>query len=88
MNLSLIETDILMAVASKEDRYHEEAVNLLRRKGLKLSPYSLLELDLLIKSGEIDVDVGQFYRGLSELLKYYGIRVVLPSRFTWRRLGI
>ncbi len=46
--------------------------------GMKVTSF-LLELDLLIKSGEIDVDVGQFYRGLSEPLKYYGIRVVLPS---------
>lgn len=75
----LIETDILLAVASKEDKYHDEAVNLLGRKGLKLSPYSLLELDLLIKSGVLDVDIELFYKGLSELLKYYGIRIALPS---------
>jgi len=38
---------------------------------VKISPYSLIELNLLLKSGEIIVkDIVAFYDILSELLKY------------------
>jgi len=38
---------------------------------VKISPYSLIELDLLLRSGEILVkEVTAFYDALNELLKY------------------
>ena len=69
----MIETDILLALISPKDRHHTDAVTLL--DGLlgevKISPYSLIELNLLLKSGEILVkDIPAFYDILSELLRY------------------
>ncbi|MGQ9723380.1 MAG: hypothetical protein ACUVXA_18910 [Candidatus Jordarchaeum sp.] len=53
----LIETDILLALTSPEDRHHIEAIKLLDKfiGEIQLSPYSLIELDLLLKSGEISL---------------------------------
>ncbi|MBS7637678.1 PIN domain-containing protein [Candidatus Bathyarchaeota archaeon] len=62
-----------MALISHEDIHHNDAVGLI--DGLHgeawASPYSLMELDLLLKSGKIIVrDVLAFYDALGELLKY------------------
>ncbi len=82
-----METDLLLALASKGDRHHRKAVDLIRENKLKLSPYSLLELDLIIGSKGIDVDVSRFYRSLDSLLEYYGVMVLTPSpkhfRLAW-----
>ena len=47
----LIETDILLALISPEDKHHVEIIKLLDNfvGELQLSPYSLMELDLLLK---------------------------------------
>ena len=62
-----------MALISPKDRHHADVVKLL--DGLlgevKISPYSLIELNLLLKFREIIVkEVTCFYNVLSELLKY------------------
>ena len=50
--MALIETDFLLALASKDDVHHNEIIKLIKLiKPLKLSPYSLMELDLIILSG-------------------------------------
>ena len=47
---------------------------------MQLSPYSLIELNLLIRSKEIIVrDVRAFYTALSSLLEYRGVNL-LPSK--------
>ncbi|MEX2751096.1 MAG: hypothetical protein Q6366_004330, partial [Candidatus Freyarchaeota archaeon] len=53
----IVETDILLALISREDKHHTEVVKLLDKFAgeIQLSPYSLIELDLLLKSGEIIV---------------------------------
>ena len=62
-----------MALISPEDRNHANVVRLLDSLlgEVKISPYSLIELDLLLRSGEILVkEVTAFYDALNELLKY------------------
>ncbi len=67
-------------MASREDRYHEETVKLVKEKsGLVLSPYSLLEIDLIIRSGSLEINAEAFYESLNDLLEYYGIEVIKPS---------
>lgn len=76
----IIETDILVALASKTDKHHSEAKNIVSRlKSIKLSPYALIELDLLISSKLIIVKLPDFYERLNDLLMYYNISV-LPQR--------
>jgi len=77
----------LLALISPEDRHHADVVRLL--DGLlgevKISPYSLIELNLLLKSGEIIVKkVTDFYDALSELLKYREIST-FPTKPEYHR---
>ena len=76
----LIETDVLIASLDNSDPNHDEARELIaEKKRLALSPYSLTELDLLIRSGSIKVkDYVMFWRKLEEMLNHYGIIVVKP----------
>lgn len=69
----LVETDILLALVSPKDKHYAKVVSLLDNLigEVRLSPYSLIELNLLIKSGEIVVkEVVSFYNTLSELVRY------------------
>ncbi|MDW8004350.1 MAG: PIN domain-containing protein [Thermofilaceae archaeon] len=78
----LIETDVLLSLISPEDRNHSRTVKLIEdfASQLKLSPYSLVELDLLVRSGKIVVkSVTAFYVALNELLKYKMIQVYAPK---------
>lgn len=78
--MALIETDLILALASSTDKHHKEAVKLIKKvKPLKLSPYALIELDLLILSGKLKAEIPEFYRGLSEVLSYYGLEVISPT---------
>ena len=75
----LIETDILLALISREDKHHADAVTLLDGVlgGSRLSPYALIELDLLLRSGEIIVrEVMSFYTALSTFFKYRNIALL------------
>jgi len=75
----LIETDIILAVASPRDKNHETALKALRiLKPLLLSPYSLVELDLLVSSGRIKVALPDFYWALESLIAYYSINLPSP----------
>ncbi len=79
--MKLIETDMLIAVASIGDRYHEKAVNAVKGTygHLCISPYALVELDLLIQSGKITVkDRHRFHESLAELIDYYDIELLQP----------
>lgn len=76
----LIETDVILALASSTDKHHNEAVKIVKSvRPLRLSPYTLIELDLLILSGRLEVKIPSFYDGLSKTLSYYGLEVVRPS---------
>ena len=52
---------------------------------LNISPYSLIEFDLLLKSGEVIVrEVTAFYDTLSDLFEYEGVGM-LPTRPSYHR---
>lgn len=81
----MIETDVLIALASRSDKQHEIVRKLLeelmatRSERLTLSPYSLTELDLLIASQSLKVKLPDFYVALKAALSYYGITALTPS---------
>ncbi len=78
--MALIETDLLLALASITDKHHDEAVKIFKSgEPLKLSPYAFTELDLLILSGKLKVKIPAFFRSLSEVISYYGLEVPTPS---------
>ena len=78
--MAIVETDFLVALSSKEDRHHAEVRRLLGElEGVLLSPYSLVELDLLIISGVLRVRPAAFYGALARVLSYYGVTVVRPK---------
>ncbi|RLF97615.1 MAG: hypothetical protein DRN49_07275 [Thaumarchaeota archaeon] len=80
--MMLIETDILLALVSVEDKHHMEALKLVEKlEGkLVLSPYSLIELDLIIRSGRVLIsDIPAFYQAISTFLDYRRIRRIPPK---------
>jgi len=80
--MMLIETDILLALVSVKDKHHMEALKLIDKlEGkLVLSPYSLIELDLIIRSGRILIsDIPAFYQAISTFLDYRRIRRIPPK---------
>jgi len=73
----VIETDLVLALASKTDKRHLEAVNIVRNvKHLMLSPYTLVELEILIKSGKIKVILPDFYKALDQVIQFYSIGII------------
>ncbi|MEX2724044.1 MAG: PIN domain-containing protein [Candidatus Freyarchaeota archaeon] len=80
----IVETDIILALISREDKHHTEVVKLLDKFAgeIQLSPYSLIELDLLLKSGEIIVAENKtFYSLVGKVLKYrqIGLSAIKPE---------
>jgi len=70
---------MLLSLMSKEDKHHTETVRFLDGfpEGLRLSPYSLVELDLLLRSGEIAVrETKTFYTSLGTFLDYRDVDLV------------
>lgn len=80
--MMLIETDILLALISVKDKHHIEALKLIDKLEGKLilSPYSLIELDLIIRSGKVLIsDVSAFYQAISTFLDYRRMRKIPPK---------
>jgi predicted nucleic acid-binding protein len=78
----LIETDVLLALISPEGKHHAEVIELLDelRGEVAMSPFSLMELDLLLRSGDIVVtEVGAFYNALGDLLEFREVEI-LPTK--------
>jgi predicted nucleic acid-binding protein len=76
----LIETDTILAAASPTDKHHGTALRVLRgARPLLLSPYSLVELDLLISSSRFRVVLPDFYWALENLLAYYSVGILQPQ---------
>ena len=78
----MIETDVLLALISPEDKHHAEAIELLDklRGEVAMSPFSLMELDLLLRSGEIVVkEVEAFYDALGDLFDFREVEI-LPTK--------
>lgn len=73
-----------MALISPEDRHHAESAELLEKvlSGSSLSPYSLIELDLLLKSGEIVVtELKAFFEALGNLFRYRDIHTLVAKPY-------
>lgn len=77
----LIETDVLVAAIDPDDPHHSEAIDVIAvADNCFLSPYALMELDLLIRSGNIKVRNPQlFWRKLLDTLNHYNISVATPN---------
>ena len=78
----LIETDFLISLVRENDRHHIRTLKILEklRGHIKLSPYTLTELDLLVWSNTFKVkDKELFFKLLEETLNYYTIETLKPK---------
>jgi len=78
----LIETDFLISLVRENDRHHIRTLKILEklRGRIKLSPYALTELDLLVWSNTFKVkDKELFFKLLEETLNYYTIETLKPK---------
>lgn len=78
----LIETDFLISLVRENDRHHIKTLKILEklREHIKLSPYTLAELDLLVWSNTFKVkDKELFFKLLEETLNYYTIETLKPK---------
>ena len=77
----LVETDVILAAINSRDPMHGEARSLISRlTELYLSPYTLIEIDLLIRSGILRVsNVEKFWQKLAQALRYHEIEVMPPK---------
>jgi len=73
----LIETDVLLAALNRRDPLRPAAADVLNTRGLVLSPYSLLEINMLVRAKKIKVgDFEAFANELGAYLKARGIAVL------------
>jgi len=77
--MAIIETDIVIALASKKDVHHNEVKKLLEKVNVLLSPYTLIELDLIILSGNLVVKIPDFYDALNDTFRYYNVSILPPD---------
>ncbi len=77
----IIETDIIVATIDPTDPHHMESRRIIANTGkCMLSPYTLIELDLLIRSGNIVVkDYEGFWYGLKKIMNRYNIAIIIPD---------
>ena len=75
----LIETDVLIAALDADDPHNAEARKIITELKVALSPYTLIELDLLIRSGKVAVaNYRMFWEKMGETLNLYRIKVLPP----------
>ena len=75
----LLETDMILALIKPYDNHHNEALEFFEkyRGNIYLSPYTLIELDLLIKSKILRIsDPILFFKILKDILEYYGVSII------------
>ncbi len=75
----LLETDMILALIKPYDNHHNEALEFFEkyRGNIYLSPYTLIELDLLIKSKILRIsDPILFFKILNDILEYYGVSII------------
>ena len=76
----LVETDVLVAAIDPEDPHHSEASAVISYQNIAFTPYILLELDLLLKSGRIEVlDYEEFWHKIGDLITFYRIKILSPG---------
>lgn len=73
----LIETDVLLAALNPIDPANSAARKVLEQESLSLSPFSLLEVNLLSRAGRLEIpDYQSFAKDLSALLDASSIRTL------------
>jgi len=77
----LFETDVLIAAIDPDDPHHSEASDIITTtRNCSLSPYTLVELDLLIRSENVRIrNYQSFWRKLWDVIKHYNITIPAPS---------
>lgn len=72
----ILDTDIILAAASKTDKHHNEATYIIRNvKLLTISPYVFIELDWLIRLNKLKVILPDFYKALDQIIQFYSISI-------------
>ena len=65
----LFETDVLLAALNPKDPLNSPARKVMKQDALLLSPFSLLEVNLLARAGKLEIlNFGDFARDLNALL--------------------
>ena len=73
----LFETDVLLAALNPKDPLNPQARKVMKQDALLLSPYSLLEVNLLGRAGKLEIlNFGDFARDLNALFDASSIRTL------------
>lgn len=73
----LIETDVLLAAMNPDDPARVPAMSVLANESLHLSPYSLLEINLLTRAGKLKIEkFDDFAYDLAALFQMRGIKIL------------
>jgi predicted nucleic acid-binding protein len=73
----LFETDVLLAALNPKDPLSSSARKVMQQDALLLSPFSLLEVNLLSRAGKLEIlNFGNFARDLNALLDANSIRTL------------
>ena len=74
----MVETDFIIASINRRDPLHSYSMRILERKSeLLLSPYSIVELDVLVRSGNIRLkNYAMFFKDLDGFLSYHDIGIL------------
>ena len=73
----LFETDVLLAALNPKDPLNTPAKKVLEQEALLLSPFSLLEVNLLARAGKLEIlNFDDFARDLNALLDAKSIRTL------------
>ena len=73
----LFETDVLLAAINPKDPLNAPARKVMGQDALLLSPFSLLEVNLLARAGKLEIlNFGDFARDLNALLDARSIRTL------------
>jgi predicted nucleic acid-binding protein len=73
----IIETDVLLAALNPKDPVNGLARKVIEHDVLMLSPFSLLEVNLLVRAGTLEIsDFDEFARDLGALLDARTIRIL------------
>ncbi len=81
----MVETDIIISAIFRGDPNYDLSKSILRAiRKVVLSPYTLIELDLLIRSGNLEIeDYETFWSSFDDFLNQYGVKLIpsKPSHF-------
>jgi len=73
----LIESDVILAAINPDDPAKGPARRVLDQEGLLLSPYSLLEVNLLARAGKLIIkDFDDFTNNLGTLLEAHSVEIL------------